>query len=84
MTEQKKMFIVISTDIDYLSYVLSIHDSYDSAISYLTSYIDEQFETSLSNKYSVKQKSKSLYEVYQNGYLGKYFQGKFQIIETEK
>jgi len=82
--EKQKMFIVSRTDNKYLSHVLSIHDSYNSAISYLNSYIDEQYNTSTSNKFCVKQKSKNLYEVYQNSYFYKYFEGKYQILEVEK
>lgn len=85
MTEKPtKMFLVISTDANFNSTVLQICDSFDSAVSYLTSQIDYQFEPDKSNKYRVVQKSKRMFEVYLNGYLGKYFYGKFSIAECDK
>ena len=74
------MFLVTHTDSTHMSCVLSIHYTYEDAISYLTNYLDEQYEPNTSNKYRVVQKSRNLFEVYQNGWLGKYLVGKFQII----
>jgi hypothetical protein len=78
-----KMYIVVSTDNNYICTILKICETPESAIAYLTSHIDYQYETSINNKYRVVQKSQKLFEVYQNGYLGKYFTAKYQVIEVK-
>lgn len=79
----ESMFLVTHTDSTHMSCVLSIHYTYDEAISYLTKYLDEQYEPNASNKYRVVQKSRNLFEVYQNCWTGRYLIGKFQIIQTD-
>jgi len=76
----EKMFIVVKTDSQYLSYVLSIHGTYEESIASLVKYIDDEF----TQGFRVTKKSGTLFEVHQNGYLGKYFIAKFQILECEK
>lgn len=79
--KENDMFLVTHTDNTHMSCVLSIHHSYEDAVSYLTTYLDSQYEPNL-NKYRVVQKSCNLFEVYQNGWWSKWLVGKFQIIKT--
>ena len=81
--DDSDMFLVTHTDNTHTSCVLSIHYTYEDAVSYLTTYLDSQYEPNLSNKYRVVQKSRNLFEVYQNCWTGKYLVGKFQIIRTD-
>lgn len=81
--KENDIFLVTHNDSSHMSCVLSIHHSYEDAVSYLTTYLDSQYEPNISNKYRVVQKSRNLFEVYQNGYLYKTLVGKYQIIRTD-
>jgi hypothetical protein len=84
MEESLKLYIVVRIDNDYQADILAMHNTYDAAISFLTTHIDEDYEVSLSNKYTVKQKSNKHYDVYVNGFFGKYFQAKYQILQVDR
>lgn len=79
------MFLVVQIDEKYNTTILSILDTYEDAVSYLTRHLDYNYELSTTTKYYSAQKSKHLFEIYTRGYLwGKYLVSKFQIIEAKK
>ena len=80
-----KMFLVVQIDEKYDTKILSILNTYEDAVSYLTRHLDYTVELATSNKYYSTQKSGNLFEIYIRGYVwGKSLVSKFQIIECKK
>lgn len=88
MSEEKndpRMFLVLEIKQDYSVSILSIHDCYEDAISYLTQNLSYQYELDVSEKFQCVQKSKFLFEIYHRGmFYGKYLSSRFQLIECNK
>ena len=73
------MYLVTSTDVNFTTIVLSVNESHEKAISYLTSHIDYQYEPQ-KNNYRISQRNKDTFDVCKIGYLYKSFICKLQII----
>lgn len=75
-----EQFIVQSVNPDLTSSIISVHTSHESAIDYLTNYIDIQFKPS-ENSFKVYQKNNTLFEIYSIGYILKSLHSKLQIVK---
>jgi hypothetical protein len=72
-------YLVVNTDNFYNSEILSVKDTHEQAIDFLTSHMDDQYEPQ-KGKYKISQKNKETFEIFQVGYLYKSFHCKLQIV----
>ena len=73
-------FTIVKVNPDFSISVLHTTDTQESAIHYLTKYINDEYELDKSVSFKVYQRSETSFDVYSTGYLYKSLVAKMHIV----